>query len=138
MVRHWLTGMAMTYSTPYARPAGGIVDLQRRLGRLQRIATLLDSAVRVPVIGRRIGLDGLIGLIPAVGDAAMTAVGGYILLEAWRMGAPASLLARMAANLAVDWAVGSVPLAGDVFDFFFKANLRNVALIEHWVAETGA
>lgn len=124
----------MTSSTVFEGSSVSASDIQRRVRRLRQIATLLDSAFTLPVVGRRIGLDSLIGLLPGIGDTAMTAIGGFIVLEGWRLGMPARLLGRMAANLAIDWGVGSIPLAGDVFDLFYKANLRNVAIIEQWAA----
>ena len=83
----------------------------------------------------RFGLDGLAGLLPGAGDAVMSAVSLYIVWEARNMGAPTSLLARMLANVALDTAGGAVPFLGDLFDVAFKANLRNLALLEGWVAQ---
>ena len=77
----------------------------------------------------RFGLDGLAGLVPGVGDSLTALVGLYMLLEARRAGAPGGLLARMLGNVAVDWAVGSVPVLGDLFDFAFKAHRRNADLL---------
>lgn len=90
----------------------------------------MDSALPVPGTRWRVGLDSLVGLIPGIGDAAGFAVSGYALLEARRLGAPTSLLLRMALNIAVDALVGAVPLLGDVFDAGFKANRRNLRLLE--------
>ena len=96
----------------------------------------MDAQFVIPVIGRRFGLDGLLGLVPGVGDAATGAISLYVVWEARKMGAPPWLIARMLANVAIDVAGGVVPLVGDVFDVIFKANLRNIALLEEWLART--
>ncbi|WP_232818210.1 DUF4112 domain-containing protein [Zobellella maritima] len=97
--------------------------------RLARLAWLLDSSIRLPG-GFRIGLDGIIGLVPGVGDLAAAGLSSYILMEAARMKVPGSLLARMGLNVLLELLVGTIPVIGDLFDFAFKANKRNVRLIE--------
>lgn len=97
--------------------------------KLQRLAKLLDSSIRVPGTSWRIGLDGLVGLIPGVGDVAAGAASSYILLQAVRLGAPWVVTLRMALNIIVDSLVGLIPVVGDIFDFAFKANQRNVQLL---------
>ena len=109
-------------------------DRARRLARIRRLAWLLDSALRVPGTRFRFGLNSLIGLTPAAGDAAMTAISLYIVYEAYQLGLPKPQLARMLGNVAVEAAAGSVPIVGDLFDATFKANLRNIALIDAHVA----
>jgi hypothetical protein len=74
-------------------------------------------------------------LIPGVGDAAGAVLAGWILVEAYRLGASRATLVRIAGNVAVDAGVGAIPLLGDIFDFAWKANLRNVALLERHLAE---
>ena len=103
--------------------------LQRRLGKL---AWVLDSAIPLPG-GYSIGIDGLVGLIPGVGDGAAALVSTYIIAEGVRAGAPKSVLARMVGNVAVEAAVGAIPIVGDVFDIVFKANVRNVALMDGYL-----
>ena len=105
-------------------------DAAAKLARLRRIARLMDSAIGLPGTRFRLGLDGLFGLAPVAGDAASAAVALYIIWEARRLGAPPSLVARMLGNLALDAFGGSVPLLGDLFDVGFKANIRNVDLLE--------
>ncbi|MEA2935283.1 MAG: hypothetical protein QOD74_1929 [Variibacter sp.] len=100
-----------------------------RIARLRGLAVLLDSAVRLPG-GFRIGADGIIGLAPGVGDALTTALAAYIVYEASRLGLPRHKLWRMARNVAIDGLVGVIPVVGDLFDVAFKANLRNLAIIE--------
>ena len=84
----------------------------------------------VPGLGWRFGLDGLIGLVPGAGDTVLTVISLYIVAEGWRLGVRKRTLARMLGNVLVDAGVGAVPVAGDVFDFLWKANRRNLALIE--------
>ena len=111
-----------------------IPDLRRDLDALDGLADLMDSRFRVPGTSIRFGLDGLIGLIPGIGDGLVTLPAFYILARAHRLGAPTSLLVRMAANVGIDFLIGSIPLIGDLLDVGYKANRRNVALLrEHFV-----
>jgi hypothetical protein len=103
------------------------------LRRARRVATLLDDAVRVPVVGVRVGLDSIVGLLPVSGDLAVAVCSLYIVFEAARCGVPRRTVARMLANVALDLAVGSIPVVGDLFDAFWKANRRNVRLFERAV-----
>lgn len=103
------------------------------LERLRRLGQLLDNSIPVPGTGFRFGLDTIIGLVPGVGDLLGGALSLYIILQASRLGVPRPLLARMGYNVAVDVLVGSIPLVGDLFDAGFKANLRNLALIDQHV-----
>ena len=100
------------------------------LARLRKLATRMDSAFRLPIIGVRVGWDSIIGLIPGVGDAAALLPSAYIMKEAHRMGVPRATLAKMAANVGIDFVIGSVPLVGDLFDVGWKSHLRNVDLLE--------
>lgn len=97
--------------------------------RLRRLAWLLDNSIPLPG-GYRIGLDGLIGLVPGIGDAAGALVSSYLVVEAGRLGASRALLLRMAFNVLLETVVGAIPFAGDLFDFAFKANQRNLRLLE--------
>ena len=111
------------------------------LARARALARLLDSAAGVPGTRLRFGLDPVLGLVPGLGDAAGAAVSGYLVMIAARAGAPASVIVRMLGNVALDMAVGAVPVVGDLFDFGWKANARNVALVERHLerpAETRA
>jgi hypothetical protein len=110
----------------------GTVD-PRSLDRLRRLGNLLDNSIPVPGTGFRFGWDTIIGLVPGVGDLLSGALSLYIVAEAARLGVPRSLLLRMGWNVAVDTAVGSVPLLGDLFDAGYKANLRNLALVQQHV-----
>lgn len=113
-----------------------IAELKRRdqaVARLRRLAKLLDSQFRVPGVGIRIGIDAVLGLIPVVGDAASALIGAYLIVEAYRLGVPRWALLRMVANLAVDTAIGAIPFAGDLWDFVFRANDRNMQILARHV-----
>src|SRR3954469_14267619 len=101
--------------------------------RLTRLAWLLDSSIPIPGTRFTIGLDALIGLFPVVGDLAGVFLSSYILKEAAALGVSRSILARMAFNVAVEGLVGMIPFAGDVFDAAFKANQRNVRLLNAYL-----
>jgi len=103
------------------------------LERVRALARLLDSAVRIPGTNIRFGADSIVGLIPGLGDMAGTVLSGYIVLVATRLGVPPSVVTRMLLNIGVDTLAGSVPLVGDLFDVGWKANQKNVALIERHV-----
>jgi len=105
----------------------------RRLARLKKLASWLDSAVEIPLTGQRIGMDSLFGLIPVVGDFGSALVSLYIVREGMKFGLPMHVVLHMLLNIATDAVIGSIPVAGDLFDIGFKANLRNVALMEPYV-----
>lgn len=105
----------------------------RQLERAERVARRMDSALRLPFTRIRVGWDSLMGLVPGVGDTLAIAPAVWIIQQAHDMGVPKSTLLRMGGNLAVDWAIGLVPLLGDVFDVGFKANMRNTAILRDWV-----
>ena len=96
---------------------------------LRRLAWLLDEAIAIPGTNQRVGLDPLLGLIPGVGDVLGALLSTYIIVEAARSGATPWTVARMLANVAIDTVIGVVPIAGDLFDAVWKANLRNVDLL---------
>ncbi|HUE95714.1 MAG TPA: DUF4112 domain-containing protein [Longimicrobiaceae bacterium] len=102
--------------------------------RARDFARILDSAFRVPGTRFRFGFDPILGLVPGVGDAIGGGFGFYLLYLAVRAGAPPVVLARMFLNIAADVLLGTVPLLGDLLDAGFKANLRNLALLERYLA----
>lgn len=107
---------------------------ETRLQHLRRFAHWLDDWIRLPLIGYRIGLDPILGVVPGLGDAAGAVLAAGILLEAARAGASRHTLVRMALNIGIDALVGAVPLLGDLFDAAWKANLRNLALLDRHLA----
>src|SRR5437667_8844670 len=96
---------------------------------LERLSWLMDDLFRIPVVGWRIGLDAIVGLIPGFGDTATSLVSFYILVAAVRYRVPMVTCLRMGMNLGIDYVVGSFPLVGDLFDAWWKSNQRNVALL---------
>jgi hypothetical protein len=110
-------------------------QVQATRERLRQLAWLLDSSIPVPGTRFTIGIEALIGLFPFLGDLVGVLLSSFILGEAARLGAPRSVLLRMAANVGLEGVVGIVPLAGDVFDAAFKANQRNVRLLDQWIEQ---
>ena len=106
-----------------------------RLARLRRMAWWLDEGIRVPGTRIRFGLDPILGLVPGLGDVAGALLSGAILMEAYRRQLSRTTLVRMAANIIVDTVAGAVPLLGDVVDFLWKSNRRNLALLERHALE---
>jgi hypothetical protein len=117
--------MPETKDVPAATPAAR---------ELRRLAWLLDDSIRLPG-GYRIGLDGIVGLIPGLGDAAGLAASTYILFRARRFGIPRVVMARMIGNVLLESLIGVIPILGDLFDFAFKANRRNIALMERYFVD---
>jgi len=113
---------------PDSGPAGA------ELAGLQILAHLLDSAFQIPGLNVRVGLDALLGVIPGLGDIGTSLMSMLVLREANRRGVPRITMARMTANLAIDAAMGTIPILGDAFDIYWKANERNVALLKRHVA----
>lgn len=112
----------------------GFTAHEATIRRLERLSWLLDSAVRLPG-GFRIGADGIIGLVPGIGDLIGAGLSSYIILEAARMKLPAGVLARMGLNVLLELGVGIIPIFGDLFDFAFKANRRNVRLMTDYLRQ---
>jgi hypothetical protein len=102
------------------------------------MARLLDEEFRIPGTSARVGLDGIIGLIPGVGDAITLVAAALMLREAKRLGVPRHQRARMIVNYAIDLIGGFVPIVGDVFDIAFKANKKNLAILQQHVRRRSA
>lgn len=107
------------------------------LARLHALAKLMDGAVVIPGTEIRIGLDGIIGFIPGIGDAVSGVISSYLIWEARKLGAPKWLIARMVANAAIDTVIGAIPVAGDIFDVMFRANMKNMALLRRHLEKKG-
>jgi hypothetical protein len=106
--------------------------------RLAFVTRILDDLVTVPGTRQRIGIEPVVGLIPGAGDIVSAAVGIWLVVEATRFRLPGSVVGRMVLNTLVDLVVGIVPLAGDLFDFAFKSNTRNLELFRRYAADPGA
>lgn len=105
------------------------------LARLDRLAYLMDDAVKLPIVGG-VGFDALLGLVPVAGDAASAVVGIGLVSRAVRLGVPRDILAKMIANVCVDLALGAVPVVGDLADILFRANTRNLRLLKEFLDRT--
>jgi Domain of unknown function (DUF4112) len=108
-------------------------DTEATRERLSRLAWLLDNSIPLPFFGWRVGWDAILGLIPGIGDAVGVLLSTYILSEASRIGVPKAVLLRMGVNVIVEGLVGLIPFAGDVFDAAWKANQRNVTLLNAYL-----
>ena len=117
--------MGVAIPIPRSESSG---DAARRLKRLRALAWTLDRSI--PIGRWRIGLDPILGLLPGAGDWIGAVLSLYVVYESARLGAPARLLARMGGNIIVEALIGTIPLVGDLFDFAWQANTRNLALIE--------
>jgi hypothetical protein len=100
--------------------------------RLEGLARLLDSAVRIPGTDIRVGLDAALNIIPGIGTLSAKAMAAYIVWEARRLGVPAGTILRMAGNVGVDLVISAIPVIGWFGDIFYRANIRNIELLrEH-------
>lgn len=113
-------------------------ELDAELDALRRLARRLDWLFTIPGTRIRVGLDSLLGLIPGIGDAASLLPAAYLIWKGRQLGAGTNTQIRMAANVGLDALVGSVPILGDLFDTLYKANLRNIRLLEDDLARQKA
>jgi hypothetical protein len=128
------TAHAVTRMAAFARASGiDLSEADRRFGiYIDRLARLMDSAVRIPILGP-VGLDALMNLVPVVGDFAGAAVALLIVARSLRYGPPASLISKMLANVLTDLVLGAVPVVGVLADIWFRANDRNAALMREYL-----
>lgn len=105
---------------------------------LQRLGWLMDDLFRIPIIGWRIGLDAIVGLVPGLGDTATSLVSFYILGSAVRYRPPKITLLRMGMNIAIDYLLGSLPIVGDLLDAWWKSNQMNVELLRRQATVSAA
>jgi hypothetical protein len=124
-------GFRFDFGHSSANPFGDL-SREQRLARLDAVAKLLDVAFVLPGTNIRYGLDGIIRLIPVVGDLIASAFSLWLVREARALGAPWHVTARMLANVALEGVVGMVPIAGDAFDVMFRANIRNMRMLRNW------
>lgn len=103
--------------------------------QLEKLAYLLDSRYRIPILGWRFGWDALLGLIPVIGDTATFVLTAYLTVTAYRLGVPYAALMQMIWNALLDWGIGQIPVVGDAFDVRWKANKKNIELLNCYLAE---
>ena len=103
---------------------------EEKLIRLKRLSERLDNTFTIPGTKYKIGIEALIGAVPIIGDLIGGILASYIMYSGMKMGAPPRIITRMAVNIAIDFAIGSIPIIGDLFDLVWKANRKNVELIE--------
>ncbi len=101
--------------------------------RIEAMEALLERAVAVPGTRMRVGLDSILGLIPVLGDVIAASMGAWLIWEAKNLGMSQFHLVRMAGNLGFDTLIGAIPLAGDLFDFAFRSNTRNLRIVKRWL-----
>ncbi|MCR9231830.1 DUF4112 domain-containing protein [Gimesia chilikensis] len=101
-----------------------------RFARFEKLTSLLDDSFTIPGTNIRVGWDSIIGIVPGLGDMISTALSGYLIYQAKQLGASNWVLARMVGNTGLDFLLGSIPIAGDIFDVFFKSNRRNSRLLK--------
>lgn len=125
-------GVHFDFRHSSANPFGRLTR-EQRLRRLEAVAKVLDVAFMVPGTKIRYGVDGIVGLIPVVGDIIATGLSLWLVYEARALGAPWHITARMLGNVAFQGVVGTVPVAGDAIDVLFRANMRNARLLRRWL-----
>lgn len=108
------------------------VKAPKALLKAQKLANLLDTAIKLPFFPIKIGLDSIVGLIPGAGDAIMLFVSLRIVWLGKSLGMPKALVAQMVKNSAIDFGLGFIPFVGDIVDVFYKANQKNVRIMERW------
>jgi hypothetical protein len=120
-----------------ARPRDATPDEVLVMERLASLARLLDHAFRIPGTQVRFGLDAVLGLLPGVGDVLSNLIAAYLVIEARRLGLPRWDMARMIGNIVIDAGLASIPVAGDIFDIFWRANDRNMSILRAHLARRG-
>lgn len=112
----------------YTLPVGSDPASVRR--RLEALEMLLERSFTIPGVNRKVGLDAIVGLVPVLGDVVTAVMGAYFVWEARNLGMPKWKLWHMAGNIAFDSLLGAVPVAGDLFDFLFRSNTRNLRIVK--------
>jgi hypothetical protein len=110
---------------------------QQSLVRLEALAKLMDGAFTIPGTNIRMGLDGIIGLLPVAGDLVAGLISTYLIWEARQLGASRWVISRMVANTLIDTTIGAIPIAGDAFDIVFRANMKNMVLLRRHLEKRG-
>jgi Domain of unknown function (DUF4112) len=109
----------------------------KMLNRLKRLSRFMDGGWGIPGTKIRFGADSVLGLIPGGGDLAAMLISLYVVVKAYEMGAPNHILLKMVGNVAIDTGLGSVPILGDIFDVFFKSNIKNTDLLHDFLKKNG-
>lgn len=104
-------------------------DAQSVRQRIEMLERMLEGLFEVPLVGRKVGLDAIVGLVPGIGDLVTAAMGLYLVWEGRNLGMPRWQVWRMLGNVGVDTVIGAVPVAGDLFDFLYRSNTRNLKII---------
>jgi hypothetical protein len=107
------------------------------VARMEALARLMDGAFVLPGTNIRLGLDAIVGLVPVAGDVISGIISSYLIWEARQLGAPKWLIARMMANTLLDTTIGAIPVVGDAFDIFFRANMKNMELLRRHMEKRG-
>jgi hypothetical protein len=121
--------ISRTAAGPRFRARGASPSHAERLRRLERLARFMDAAIAIPGTRISLGADAVVGLVPGAGDLIAKIASAYILYEAHQMGIPKLKLLRMGGNVLIDLVFGAVPVAGDIFDVFWRANLKNMKIV---------
>jgi len=113
-----------------------IIELnEEKLLRLKLLSERLDNSIKIPGTNQKIGIDAIVGIIPILGDFIGVIFSTYIMYSGIKMGVSSKIVKKMAANIAIEFIIGSIPIIGDIFDALWKANKRNVELIEEATIE---
>ena len=112
-------------------------EVEAAMARITSVAKLMDSLFAIPGTRIRLGVDSLLGLVPVVGDIAAQVVSGYLIWEAKQLGVSKLTLWRMVGNTLIDTVIGAVPLVGDAFDIAFRANMKNLRLLQRHLEKQG-
>ena len=108
---------------------------EEKLLRLKLLSERLDELTKIPGTNQKVGIDAIIGVIPILGDFVGAVFSTYIMYSGIKMGVSSKVVTKMAANIAIEFMIGWIPVIGDIFDVLWKANKRNVELIENATAE---
>jgi hypothetical protein len=109
---------------------------QATLKRLEKFSYITDSSIGIPFTKFNLGVEPLIGILPGIGDLAGLFLSSYVLLEAHRLGASKRIKVKIITNILIDFFVGLIPIFGDIFDMFFKANVRNTRILTRYIKES--
>ena len=113
-----------------------IIELnEEKLLRLKLLSKRLDDSIKIPGTNQKFGIDAIVGIIPILGDFIGVIFSTYIMYSGIKMGVSSKIVKKMAANIAIEFIIGSMPIIGDIFDALWKANKRNVELIEEATIE---